>query len=258
MSGLLLGLAGIILIAGLGGGYWFVKMRRPILDADNCPKSGPNGIHVILFDRSDPISEQQAQRIRQAIDKFKNDAPFGLRFDLYTFQGDTQHALQPKLRICALGKPSEANAWIENPELVRRRYETKFASVLDQTVAELMRGSQEKNSPIIESLRAAAISSFGSVETGQIPLRLTMISDMVQNTPLSNQFQTEPNFQQLSRTVAWPTLQPQLKGADVDILYLLRLSALRKGMPIQNRGHQLFWEQLITGSGGHLLTADPL
>jgi hypothetical protein len=254
----LLGLAGIILIAGLGGGYWLVKMRRPILDADNCPKSGPNGIHVILFDRSDPISEQQAQRIRQAIDKFKNDAPFGLRFDLYTFQGDTQHALQPKLRICALGKPSEANAWIENPELVRRRYKTKFASVLDQTVAELMRGSQEKNSPIIESLRAAAISSFGSVETGQIPLRLTMISDMVQNTPLSNQFQTEPNFQQLSRTVAWPTLQPQLKGADVDILYLLRLSALRKGMPIQNRGHQLFWEQLITGSGGHLLTADPL
>jgi hypothetical protein len=85
-----------------------------------------------------------------------------------------------------------------------------------------------------------------------------MISDMVQNTPLSNQFQTEPNFQQLSRTLAWPTLQPQLKGADVNILYLLRLSALRKGMPIQNRGHQLFWEQLIASSGGHLLSIDPL
>jgi hypothetical protein len=53
--------------------------------------------------RDYPISEQQAQRIRQAIDKFKNDAAFGSRFDLYTFQGDTQHALQPKLRICALG-----------------------------------------------------------------------------------------------------------------------------------------------------------
>lgn len=230
-----------------------------MLDSEtNCPKSGPSGIHVILFDRSDPISEQQAQRIRQAIDKFKNEAPFGLRFDLYTFQGDTQHALQPKLRICAFGKPSEANAWIENPESVRKRYEAKFSAVLDQTVAELLRGSQEKNSPIIESLRAAAISSFGSVEAGQIPLRLTMISDMVQNTALSNQFQTEPNFQQLSRTVAWPTLQPQLKHAEVDILYLLRLSALRKGTPIQSRGHQLFWEQLVTGSGGHLLSIDPL
>jgi hypothetical protein len=259
MTGLLLGLAGFLVLGALGGGYWMVKKSRPVLDAEtNCPKSGPTGIHVILFDRSDPISEQQAQRIRQAIERYKNNAPFGLRFDLYTFSGDTSHALQPKLRVCALGKPSEANALIENPDMVRRRYETKFAAVLDQTVAELLRGSQEKNSPIIESLRAAAISSFGPVDTGQMPLRLTMISDMVQNTPLSNQFQTEPNFQQLSRTPSWPTMQPQFKGADVDILYLLRLTALRKGTPIQNRSHQNFWEQLVSNSGGHILTIDPL
>ena len=213
---------------------------------------------MILFDRSDPISEQQAQRIRQAIEKFKNEAPFGLRFDFTLSKAIHSHALQPKLSICALGKPSEANALIENPELVRRRYETKFAAVLDQTVAELLRGSQEKNSPIIESLRAAAISSFGPVKAGQIPLRVTMISDMVQNTALSNHFQTEPSFQQLSRTLAWPTLQPQLKGAEVDILYLLRLSALRKGAPIQTRGHQLFWEQLVASSGGRVLSIDPL
>lgn len=259
IAGLLLGLGGLLLIGALAGGYWFVKSGRVVLDAaTNCPKSGPNGIHVILFDRSDPISEQQAQRIRQAIDKFKNEAPFGLRFDLYTFQGDAQHALQPKLQICALGKPSEANALIENPESIRRRYESRFTGVLDQAVAELLRGAQEKNSPIIESLRAAAISSFGPVEPGQMPLRLTMISDMVQNTPLANQFQTEPNFQQLTKATTWPTLQPQLKGASVDVMYLLRLSALRKGVPIQNRGHQLFWEQLITASGGHVLSIDPL
>lgn len=258
-TGLLLGLVGIVLIGALAGGYWFIKGSKQVLDAEtNCPKSGPSGIHVILFDRSDPISEQQAQRIRQTIEKFKSDAALGLRFDLYTFQGDTIHALQPKLRICAPGKPNEANVLIENPESVKRRYETKFAAVLDQTVAELLRGSQEKNSPIIESLRAATISSFGPVEAGQMPLRLTMISDMVQNTALSNQFQNEPNFQQLSRTNVWPTLQPQLKGADVDILYLLRLSALRKGAPIQNRGHQVFWEQLVTGSGGHILSITPL
>lgn len=37
--------------------YWFVKNSRPILDVENyCPKSGPSAIHVILFDRTDPIS----------------------------------------------------------------------------------------------------------------------------------------------------------------------------------------------------------
>lgn len=258
VSGLLLGLLGVIVIAALGSGYWYVKNTRPKLDANNCPATGPKSIHVIMFDRSDPISEQQAQRIRQTIDRYRNDASFGQRFDLYTFQGDTQHVLQPRLQICALGKPSEANSLIENPELVRRAYETKFTKVLDQAVSELLRGSQEKTSPIIESLRAASISSFGPVNAGEIPLRVTLISDMVQNTSLANQFASEPNFAQLSKASAWITLQPQLKGAGVDVLYLMRLTASRKGAPIQNRGHQLFWEQLIAASGGRLDTFDPL
>jgi hypothetical protein len=256
--GLLLALLGLGLIGAFGVGYWWVKETRPTLEAEtNCPTTGPTGIHVILFDRSDPISDQQAQRIRQAVERYKQDAPFGLRFDIYTFQGDTTHVLQPKLKICALGKPGDANPWIENPELVRKRYETKFAAVLDQTVAELMRASKEKSSPIIESIRAASITSFGSLDAGQIPLRITMISDMVQHTALNSQFQAEPNFQALSSSAAWPSMQPQLKGAQVNILYLLRPTAVRRGVPIQNRGHEAFWEQLITASGGHVSNIEP-
>jgi len=64
----LLGLVGMVLIAALGGGYWFMNATKQALDAEtNCPKSGPSGIHVILFDRSDPISEQQAQRIYENV-----------------------------------------------------------------------------------------------------------------------------------------------------------------------------------------------
>jgi hypothetical protein len=256
--GLLLALLGLLLISAFGAGYWWVKQTRPTLDSEtNCPTTGPTGIHVILFDRSDPISDQQAQRIRQAINRYKQDAPFGLRFDIYTFQGDTTHVLQPKLKICALGKPGDANPWIENPELVRKRYETKFAANLDQTVAELLRASKENSSPIIESLRAASITSFGAVDAGQIPLRLTMISDMVQHTALNSQFLAEPNFQALSHSTAWPSMQPQLKGAEVNILYLLRPTAIRKGVPIQSRGHEAFWEQLISASGGHVSTIEP-
>ncbi|MCK1388725.1 hypothetical protein [Bradyrhizobium sp. 21] len=258
-KGVLLAALGVAVLAALLGGFFYIKQTRPQLDAEtNCPKTGPTAIHVLLFDRSDPITDQQAQRIRQTVEKLKEAAPFGMRFDIYTFQGDSTHVLQPKLRLCALGKPSEANQWIENPERMRQRYEGRFSSVLDQTVSELLRASKENSSPIVESLRAAAISSFGSIERGQVPLRLTMISDMIQHTTLYSQFQAEPNFQQLARMPAWSTLQPQLKGADVDILYLLRLSATRKGTPIQNRGHQLFWEQLISDSSGHLTGIETL
>jgi hypothetical protein len=255
-KGALLGFLGLCIVGGIGGGYWYLKKTRPILDVEtNCPATGPSAIHVILFDRSDPITDQQAQRIRQTISKYKDAATPGLRFDLYTFSGDTSHVLSPKLQVCAVGR--DANELIENPERVRQRYEKKFSGVLDQAVAELLRGSNEKTSPIVESLRAAAISSFGMVDPGQMPLRVTLISDMIQNTTLYSNFQTEPSFEQLSRNPAWPTLQPRLKGADVDIIYLLRLSATRKGSKIQTTGHQLFWERLIAASGGRAMTIDP-
>jgi len=258
-SGILLAIAGIAIIGGLGGGLWWVKHLRPQLDQEtNCPASGPTGIHVILFDRSDPITDSQAQRIKQTIEKLKNEAPFGLRFDIYTFEGDSTHVLDPKLRICALGKPENANPLIENPEIIRRRYETRFAAVIDQTVSELLRASTQKTSPIIESIRAASITSFGPIERGQIPLHITMISDMIQNTALYSQFKTESNFPVLARNNSWASLQPQLKGAGADILYLSRPKAVRNGAQIQNRGHEAFWEQLIAAAGGHLDSVDPL
>ncbi|MEA2819474.1 MAG: hypothetical protein QOJ86_1478 [Bradyrhizobium sp.] len=254
-----LGTIGILILVGLIGAYWYVKSSRPELDAEtNCPKTGPRGIHVILFDRSDPISDQQAQRIRQAIDRYRIDAQFGTRFDLYTFDGDTAHTLQPKLTICALGKPEEANRLIQNPERVRQRYEARFSSVLNQTVDDLLRTTTQPTSPIIESIRAAAISSFGPIETAQVPLKLTLISDMVQHTKLVSQFQGDTKFPDMAASSHWITLQPRLKGADVDILYLLRPSALRNRAPIQNGSHQRFWEQLIAASGGRVNLIDPM
>ena len=65
-KGLMFGTLGLIVIGLLGAAYFWAKRNAPVLDADtNCPSSGPTAIHVILFDRSDPISEQQAQRIQQ-------------------------------------------------------------------------------------------------------------------------------------------------------------------------------------------------
>jgi hypothetical protein len=256
--GLSLGLIGVILIGILGGGAWWLRKTKEPLDADNCPRSGPKAVHVIMIDRSDPISGQQTQRIRQHVQQLKNDASYGARFDVYTFEGDTKNEMQPILRVCALGRPEQANELIENPEMIRRRYEERFSGVLDRTLDDLLQATTQQNSPIIESLRAATITSFGLVSAGTIPLHVTMVSDMVQHTALTSHFKAEANFALLSKMQSWVALQPNLKGADVDILYLLRPTATRGSAPIQNRGHQLFWEQLITASGGRIKGIEPL
>jgi hypothetical protein len=215
-------------------------------------------MHVIMIDRSDPITGQQAQGIRQQVDKIKNEAGFGTQFDVYTFEGDTKNEMQPILRICAPGRPQDANELIENPEFVRRRYQERFSNVLDEEITALLKVSTLPNSPIIESLRAATITSFGPFPAGKIPFHITMVSDMVQNTSLVSHFRSEPNFTQLSKSSVWSSLQPNLKNAEVDILYLLRSEAKRGSAMIQNRGHQLFWEQLIRASGGQLDSFLPL
>jgi hypothetical protein len=250
---------GVVLIASLVGISWWVKNSKPKLDAEsNCPSTGPVAVHAIMVDQSDPISGQQAQQVREFLGQVTKSAAFGTRFDFYTFEGNTSDELIPILRICAPGKPEEANELIENPERIRKRYEERFAAVIDTAVNRLLHASTLPTSPIIESIRAASITSFAGADVDKVALRLTLISDMIQHSAGFSQFRSDAGFDRLSNSAAWVGLRPALRGAETRILYLWRPTALRNGKQVQNRGHQAFWEQLISASGGRLQGIQPL
>src|SRR5215468_1380808 len=91
-AGILLTVAGIVMIGLLVGALWWVKKTRIILDeATNCPQAGPRAVHVIIVDRTDPITPLQAERTRQKIKEYREAAPFGKRFDIYTVEGDANN-----------------------------------------------------------------------------------------------------------------------------------------------------------------------
>ena len=258
--GLFLVIVGVALTAALVTGVRWVRQSKPPLDKQtNCPRGGPTAVHVIIFDRSDPISGQQAQRIRQIMEQYKKSATLGYRFDIYTFEGDNSHALYPTLRVCSPGAPEDANEFFENPKFVRRRFEQKFSSVLDGTLDHLLKESTRPNSPILESLRAAAITSFGGSDKDTLTRRVTLFSDMIQHTTNLSHFRSTPTFSKLMRNPSWPTLQPNLKKAKVEIYYLLRPDAKRRdGKTIQSRGHQLFWDQVIQAGNGLISKIEPM
>jgi hypothetical protein len=250
---------GLIALAALWGAIWWVKSRHvELVESTNCPKSGPRKVHALLFDRTDPITPQQALEIRQHISHLLDKPVTGQRFDLYTVEGDTQKVLEPVLEICSPGQGKDANDLYENPGKIQKKFDTRFAEVLTRTVTGLLQESKKPNSPIVESMRAAATSSFGPFDRSEMPVELTIFSDMVQHTSLISHIRTTPNFKELGRSPSWRSLQPDLRGANVAILYLLRPTALRAGAPIQNRGHQVFWEELISASNGRLISFQPI
>jgi hypothetical protein len=252
LKGLLWALLGLLIFGGFGIAWHFLSGARVAIDtANNCPKSGPTAVHVVLIDKSDPISPQQAQRVRQYIDSVANAARPGTRFDLYVADNDSVNILKPVAQVCSSGRGSEANPLYENPTRIQRQFEDRFIGVLRGTLGKLLSASTADSSPILESIRAAAITSSEGAPDG-VPLQMTLVSDLVQHSALNSHFRGETNFEDLSRKPAWRSLQAPLKGAHIYVLYLLRPTAAVQGKPIQNQGHQLFWKKAVRASGGEI------
>lgn len=245
-KGVIFAVVGIALIAALGGAWYWVNASKTKLDvATNCPVSGPTAIHAILIDRSDPISPSQAQQVRQIVDRYVKSAKVGERFDLYEAKGDAVNVLTAIASVCNPGRGDQANELYQNPQMIQRQFEDRFLKVLRSSLDGLLTATTLDSSPIMESIRAAAITSFGGVDGGSIPLELTVVSDFVQNTPANSHFRGETNFDELAKKAAWRQLQVNLKGAKIHMLYLNRKETAR----IQNRGHQLFWEKAFQANG---------
>jgi hypothetical protein len=100
LVGTFLTMLGLVLIGGLAAGAWWIATRPKSDPVTNCPPSGPRAVYLVIFDQSDPVSPQQAQRIRQKMQRLKADAQVGDRFDIYSFEGDTKNVLKPRLEMC--------------------------------------------------------------------------------------------------------------------------------------------------------------
>ncbi len=228
----------ILIAGGTAGWYGWNRYATVQTDAASlCPVQGPVAVHAMLLDRSDPITPLQAQRIRQVVDRMVADAAVGERIDLYVFAPDAASALTPRLSLCR--PKSDGSVWNENPERIHQRFVAKFKAPLDQALSELIAPSAEKSSPIMESVKAACVSAFGSLARGT-PARMTIASDMVQNSPLLDHYK-QRDFDAFSRTPAFNEVLTDCHRASVDIIYLVRPRDAR----VQDRRHQLFWEQFF-------------
>jgi len=161
--------------ACLFGAHWVLAPAKADWDqATLCPAAGPSGVHVVLIDRSDPITALQAQRVRQVVERAISEAQPAERIDLYVAEGDGRDALTPRISLCNPGR--DGNQYYQNPRRIRERYDASFRAPVEATLTSLLETSRRNVSPIIESIKAVCVGAFGSLPQGR-PTRVTVISD---------------------------------------------------------------------------------
>ena len=259
VAGIVLGIVGLFVVVSF---FFFsekVKIERSLVDANTyCPIDKPKSIWgiyevhppnspkntAVLIDATDRIPESHQNLISTW---FKEDFTKSLgRFEKVAIyevrpQEDSSNPVlnEPSFNQCA--PPAEANKWVENPRLVREKFEESFMNRKLLVIKSLASQDEAQWSPIMEVLE----NLFGDYD------RIVLVSDLMQNTPdctLYRRHNTAQNYPscQLSSQIF-------LDKKTLDVVFLKR----QKIISLQGNALLDFWRRHVeTRNGTFLVKAE--
>ncbi|MCB1883087.1 MAG: hypothetical protein KDG89_03670 [Geminicoccaceae bacterium] len=242
LGGILIGVFVVFLAGGLGllGYAW---ATAPDLDtATGCPRSGPSSVTAVLVDATDGMSPVQALAVRKRLRELRDAVPTGGAFEVYRVG---PAALEPLAAACNPGRAAEGSVWTQNRRLLGERFEAAFEAPIEAALAGLEGGAPADSSPILESLKSVAVSAFEGTGRSDRPHRLVVVSDMLQHTSGWSNYREPLDAARLLKSDDYRRTAPDLRGAEVEILYLAR----RTAKPIQGRAHVAFWRDVLVAAG---------
>lgn len=245
---------GFAILAGLGVSYFLVNQQAEAMDpATWCDRKGPAEVHLILLDASDPLDGVQAENAKAKVLEAIRSAPVNARVDIYLADRADGSLGQPIFTKCNPGEPGALDAAISDVEKRQRDYEQGYLAAVEETMTKVLQAEELKTSPIIESLRSAATKSFSRLDP-KIPVRITIVSDMVQNSPMLKQRSATDSIAAFQKSPGWSSALVDLHKARIDIVYVTR--AMYRG--IQSNGHINWWSQYFDEMNGTLLESEAI
>lgn len=237
-------LAGVIAAA-----YHQGKLKSDIDPETLCPKVGASSITVVMIDLTDPISVAQKEVIRRSLDDLARQIEIGGILEVYTIGSISKSLLHPIVKICNPGQGKNVSKYIANQERVEKRWKERYFDPLEKVLTGVVeRSTTEAISPIMESIKSAAITSFsGQSKKGKLK-RLFVISDLIENSELLNQYQGIRPFSRFNNTPGYITGRANLEDVEVYVLYIRRPGYSQ----VQGKTHVDFWQEYIHSTGGRL------
>jgi hypothetical protein len=245
---LFLGIALLIIGAIIGIRHYAQEANVPLDKETLCPINGPKSITVLVLDLTDPFTLTQREALRKKLTDIKDDLPVLGEIEVYLIQPLTDKLLSPLLTICNPGRGKDVNPLIANRNLFERKwheYSQRLETKLDETIQKPL---SDPVSPIIESLKSIAISSFAGKPKRDIDKKLIVVSDMIQHSLALNQYTDIKPFSSFQQSNDFFALRSDLRDVNVTVIYVRRSNASK----IQGRKHIEFWQNYFSAMGASL------
>ena len=236
----------VVVTLGAAAILAIITIRPPRDETTNCTPAGPRAITVIAIDATDVLNEVQRLALRNELTKVVD----GLNEDdgvqvwrIAPSSNAVPDAAGPLL--CHPGRT--ANRWFQNQRFVEKAYSDNFRTPIISQLDRFVEASAAPQSPIMESIQAIAIRTFGLSKYASVKDRVLLLaSDMIQNTATHSQVRGISAFPQFQASAGYRAVSSQLTGVRVQVLYLQRPTS------IGYKEHVEFWQQYFAASGAQL------
>jgi hypothetical protein len=223
--------------------------NRPVDHATGCPQDEEySGIFAVLLDTTDPISPVQQEIVRKKLDEFGKNLPRYGKLEVFAVRSTSDRLIEPLLQVCNPGRANDTNVLTGNPTLMEKKWHEEFMNPLDKSLkVALSDFVSAKQSPIMEEIQEVSVDAFFETPP-KTSKRLVIVSDMLQNSAVLNQYRQIEPFQEFEHQPGYVKVRPELDDVEVTILYVRRSSEFNR----QGKRHVEFWQAFFAASGARI------
>lgn len=239
------GIGGVVIASAVGLYMAAVSGQRSLDSTTLCPQQ-PSSLTVLLVDVTDPMNRPQQQDFLNQLTRLKNSIPRFGQLTIMRVDSTGATLLSPLITRCSPGTARDTDATKGNPQKLQRQWNTGFSEPLDHAFEGIVQASGADWSPIMESVQSIALTEFQKPGREDIPKRLVIASDLLQNTQGISFYSALPAPTDFINSDAFRRVRTNLKGVDAELWQLQRLDA----STTQPRALSGLWERAIEEQGG--------
>lgn len=245
-------IAGVALAVGVIGFAYVTVMKgnKSLDELTLCPTT-PASVTVLLVDVTDPMTTAQKQDFRNQLNRLRSAIPRYGKLIVTKVDSSSNELLQPVIVRCNPGTAEDVNDLTGNPAGVKKAHDDQFIAPLDLAFDSLTRASAADRSPIFESVQSVALTELTKSEVSNIPRKLVLVSDLLQNTDTISFYSGLPAQDELTTSAPFRRVRTDLTGVDVEVWMLERSDANQT----QPRALIDLWDAAIAAQGGNVVRA---